>query len=246
MNDVLNAPFTEKEVVDALFQIGPIKAPGPDGFPARFFQRNWQVLKEEVTGAVLKFFATGHMPKGVNDTVIVLIPKVPTPADLKEFRPISLCNVIYKVVSKCMVNRLRPLLTELISENQSAFIPGCLITDNTIIAFESIHHIQSVKEEQSYCAYKLDLSKACDRVDWDFLEKALIKWGFSAEWVKRIMACIRSVKYSVKFNGRLLDKFPPPLASDKVIRYPLFYFYLWLMLCLHCCIRLYGRRVWRH
>lgn len=74
-----------------------------------------------------------------------------------------------------MVNRLRPLLMELISKNQSSFIPWRLITDNTIIAFECIPHIQLVKEEQSYCPYKLDFSKAYDRVDWDFLEKALIK-----------------------------------------------------------------------
>ena len=82
------------------------------------------------------------MPDGVNDTTIVLIPKVPHPKELKDFRPISLCDVVCKIVSKCMVNRLQPLLTVLISENQSAFIPGRLISDNSIIAFECIHHIQ--------------------------------------------------------------------------------------------------------
>ena len=79
-----------------------------------------------------------------------------------------------------MVNRLRPLLTELISENQSAFIPGRLISDNSIISFECINHIQSVQHSgPGLCAYKLDLSKAYDHVDWDFLQKALTKWGFS-------------------------------------------------------------------
>ena len=82
------------------------------------------------------------MPDGVNVTTIVLIPKVPHPKELKDFRPISLCDVVCKIVSKCMVNRLQPLLTVLISENQSAFIPGRLISDNSIIAFECIHHIQ--------------------------------------------------------------------------------------------------------
>ena len=93
-----------------MFQIGPLKAPCPDGLPGRFFQRNWALLREDVTRAVNEFFSTGILPEGVNDTCIVLIPKIPHPEHLKDFRPISLCNVIYKVVSKCIVNRLRPLL----------------------------------------------------------------------------------------------------------------------------------------
>ena len=166
MNDVLCAPFSIQEVSDAPFHIGPLKAPGTYGFPARFYQRNWAVLK---SAAVLETFKSGVMPEGVNDTAIVLIPKVPFPKELKDFRPISLCNVIYKIVSKCLVNRLRPLLTELISENLSAFIPGRLISDNSIIIFECIHYIQALKQNSpTACAYKLDLSKAYDRVDWDF------------------------------------------------------------------------------
>uniref|UniRef100_A0A8R7VH72 Reverse transcriptase domain-containing protein n=1 Tax=Triticum urartu TaxID=4572 RepID=A0A8R7VH72_TRIUA len=135
---------------------------------------------------------------------------VPHPKELKDFRPISLCNVIYKLVSKCLVNRLRPCLSELISENQSAFIPGRLISDNSIIAFECIHHIQSLKNtSRAACAYKLDLSKAYDRVDWDFLEKALSRWGFLEQWIAWIMSCVKSVRYSVKLNGKLLEVFSP-------------------------------------
>ena len=151
MNEALCKAFFEEEISDAVFQIGPLKAPGCDGFPAHFYQRNWAVLKPEIIAAVQEFFSTGIMPEGVNDTSIVLIPKVPHPKELKDFRPISLCNVVYKIVSKCMVNRLRPMLNELISENQSAFIPGRLISDNSIIAFECIHHIQSVKENSRLC-----------------------------------------------------------------------------------------------
>jgi len=109
-NSDLCKEYSDEEISDALFQIRPLKAPGPDGLPARFFQWNWALLKEEVCRAVKEFFVTGMMPPGVNDTCIVLIPKVPHPEQLKDFRPISLCNVIYKVVSKCIVNRLRPLL----------------------------------------------------------------------------------------------------------------------------------------
>jgi hypothetical protein len=103
MNECLCKEFSEEEISDALFWIGPLKAPGPDGFPARFFQRNWDVVKQDVIKAVQKFFDMGQMPPGVNDTFIVLIPKKDEPELLKDFRPISLCNVIYKVVSKCLL-----------------------------------------------------------------------------------------------------------------------------------------------
>lgn len=166
MNADLCKPYIPEEISDALFQIGPLKAPGPDGLPARFFQQNWGGFREDVIRALQEFFSSGVMPEGVNDTSIVLIPKVAQPEALKDFRPISLCNVIYKVVSKCIVNRLRPLLQNIISPNQSAFVPGRLITDNAIIAFECLHAISSTDDERSkFCAYKLDLSKAYDRVD---------------------------------------------------------------------------------
>jgi hypothetical protein len=138
MNTNLIHEFSDREIGDALFQIGPLKAPGADGFPARFFQRNWGVLKEEIIAVVRKFFSDGTLPPEINETVIVLIPKINDPVYLKDFRPISLCNVIYKVVAKC---RLRPMLDSLISEYQSAFIPGRLITDNALIAFECFHSI---------------------------------------------------------------------------------------------------------
>jgi hypothetical protein len=144
-----------------------------------FFQRNWAILKGEVVAAIKGFFANGIMPQGINDTVIVLIPKNTEAESMADFRPISLCNVIYKIISKCLVNRLRPLLDNLISETQSAFIPGRLITDNAVIAFECFHKIQRSKEPfNNHCAYKLDLSKAYDRVDWSFLERMLLKLGF--------------------------------------------------------------------
>lgn len=110
INGFLCAEFSEKEISDALFQIGPLKAPGPDGLPGRFFQRNSDIMKNDIIGAVKQFFSTAYMPEGVNDTSIVLIPNKPQPVSLKDYRPISLCNVIYKVVSKCLVNRLRPWL----------------------------------------------------------------------------------------------------------------------------------------
>jgi hypothetical protein len=146
------------------------------------------------------------MPEGINDTIIVLIPKVTNPEQLADFRPISLCNVVYKVISKCLVNRLHPFLDGLISETQSAFIPGRMITDNAILAFEGFHKIQHSKNPlNTHCAFKLDLSKAYDRVDWNFLEGVLVKMGFSMRWVNWIMTCILETHRDL----------PPSLTRDQ-------------------------------
>jgi hypothetical protein len=163
-----------------------------------------------VIRGVKKFFDDSIMPEGINDTTIVLIPKGKNPLSIKDFRPISLCNVIYKVISKVLVNRLRPFLDDLISETQSAFVPGRMITDNAIIAFECFHKIQHSKNSRdNHYAYKLDLAKAYDRVDWGFLEGALQKLGFNQKWTSWVMKCVTSVKFSVRCNGELLQAFTP-------------------------------------
>lgn len=111
-------------------------------------------MKKEIVAAVQQFFREGMMPVGVNETCILMIPKVTQPESVKDFRPISLCNVLYKIVSKCLVNRLRPLLDEIISEHQSAFVPGRLISDNALIAFECVYHIQQERNlDRASCAY---------------------------------------------------------------------------------------------
>jgi hypothetical protein len=166
MNNDLCKEFTEEEISNTMFQIGPLKAPGPNGFPACFFQRNWEVLRKDVIAVVKNFFDTDVMPQGVNEMVIVLLPKKEDPEGLKDFKPISLCNVVYKVVSKCMVNRLCPLLHDIISLEQSAFIPGRLIIDNTLIAFECLHAMNHGNNScKSFGVLKLDLTKVYDRVE---------------------------------------------------------------------------------
>jgi hypothetical protein len=111
------------------------------------------------------------MPQGVNDTAMVLIPKKDEQELLKDFRPIPLCNVIYKVVSKCLMNRLRPLLQDIIALMQSVFVPGRMITVNALIAFECLHAIRNGNGgSKKFGAYKMILTKAYDCVDWGFLE----------------------------------------------------------------------------
>jgi len=140
----------------------------------------------------------------------VLIPKVESPEELGQFRPISLCNVIYKIASKVMVNRMKLVLPEIISEEQSAFVPGRLITDNIITAYECMHFMKKKRaRDNRFCALKLDMRKAYDRVEWSYLKAIMIKLGFHRIWVEMITRLVTMVFFSVLFNGDRLDSFVP-------------------------------------
>lgn len=130
-------PYIRSEIEDALAEMHPCKSPGPNGFPALFYKKFWDFVGDDVCGLVLDFLNHGHMPEGLNYTYVVLIPKVKNTSKMTELRPISLCNVSYKLISKVLANRLKGLLPSIIDENQSAFVPGRLITDNVILSSES-------------------------------------------------------------------------------------------------------------
>jgi hypothetical protein len=144
------------------------------------------------------------MPSKWNDTTIVLILKVKRPVHVKDLWPISLCNVIYKLVSKVIANRLKKVLHEVISPSQSAFVPGRLITDNILIAYEMTHFLKRRKKgKNGYAAIKLDMSKAYDQVAWPFLRDMMLCLGFAQKWVDLVMNCVTSIKYRIRVNGEL-------------------------------------------
>ena len=202
MNNQLVKEFIAAEVHAALKQMAPLKAPGPDGLPPIFYQQYWHLIGKDVTAAVLTYLNLGKILIAINHTYITLIPKVPNPEEVVEFRPISLCNVIYKLISKTLANRLKILLPTIVSESQSAFIPGRLITDNILVSFETLHHMQQQKtRKMGSMALKLDMSKAYDRVEWKYLKRVMEKVGFHDKWVKIMMECISTVSYSILVNG---------------------------------------------
>lgn len=137
-------------------------------------------MGDDVVTAVLNVLQGGDMPSKWNDTTIVLIPKVRRPTHIKDLRPISLCNVIYKLVSKVIANRLKRILPKVISQSQSAFVPGRLISDNILIAYEMTHFLKRRRKgKEGYAAIKLDMSKAYDWVEWSFLRDMMLRLGFA-------------------------------------------------------------------
>ncbi|XP_015958565.1 uncharacterized protein LOC107482544 [Arachis duranensis] len=202
-------PVALEEVKRAVFGMNSFKAPGPDGFQALFYKEFWESLSSDVWGLVKKAFAGETISTAVFDTFIVLIPKVEAPSYLKDFRPISLCNVIYKIITKVLVNRFRPFLSEIIGPLQGGFIPGIGTMENIIIAQEIMHFMRKTKSKKGSMAFKIDLEKAYDRVDWRFLETSLIKFGFSVATINLIMACVTSFSLSILWNGNRLQNFKP-------------------------------------
>jgi hypothetical protein len=142
MNDDLLREFSAEEIHSALFQMNASKAPGPNGMTALFFQKYWHIVGGDVSNAILDFFRSGRMLGSINFTNIVLIPKVKNPESMYQFQPISLCNVMYKIVSKVLINRMKAILPRVISDSQSAFVPGRMITDNVIMAFKALHYLK--------------------------------------------------------------------------------------------------------
>lgn len=208
MNRELTAAYTRDEVTKALKQMHPMKAPGPDGMPALFYKKFWHVIGEDVILHVLNILNNGAPIASINHTNIVLIPKknICESAD----RPISLCNVLYKLVSKVISNRLKSVFPLVISEAQSAFVLGRLITDNVLVAYELFHYLRKKKKGVTgHMAMKLDMSKAYDRVEWRFVEGMMLKLGFASSMVGLIMKCISSVSYSILYNGFPSKKFVP-------------------------------------
>nr|GMD52524.1 ribonuclease H [Ipomoea batatas] len=196
-----NSAISKEEVYGAVMDMAPFKSPGPDGYHVAFYQHMWGTVGENLFDLVNQAYQMGSLPEGLNDTLLVLIPKVRRPENIKQFRPISLCNVSYKVITKTITNRLKVLLPKIVSPFQSSFVPGRQITDNVFIYQEVMHTMRKKRGPHGIMAIKLDLEKAYDRLSWTFIRSTLHELGFTNSWVNLIMQCVETPRMSIIWNG---------------------------------------------
>lgn len=207
--DVLNLPFFRDEIKRAAFDLGKLKAPDPDGFQAGFYQKFWDLIENETLDAIFDFFNLHSFLEFLNQTFITLIPKVKNPETISQFRHISLCNAIYKIIYKTMTNRMKTIFPEIISPNQNAFVKGRLISDNIIIAHEILRFLRVGKSRSHHMALKIDMSKTYDRVKWPMIISMMQRVVFNAKWQKWVLECISLVSYRVLINGSPGDRIIP-------------------------------------
>ena len=179
----------------------------PDGMSAYFYKCYWNVIGGEIIEAISSFFSKGYIL--INQNFITLIPKGSNAASVNQFLPINLCNFLYKIISKLLKNRLKKVLHKLISPGQTAFVPGRKIQENTFLAQEIIHEMKKKKGKTGWIGLKIDMEKAYDKIEWPFLKKVMINFGFPQIWIQWVMQCVTTTSFSVLINGSPFGHFKP-------------------------------------
>ncbi|XP_043701064.1 uncharacterized protein LOC122651645 [Telopea speciosissima] len=199
-NIFLTAIPSREEIKAVVFYLDPDSAPGPNGFPRAFFKHCWKIIERDVCRAIMSFFREGIITKGVNNNFITLIPKVDEPVTLDKFRPICLGNFLYKLIPKILATRLSGFLPKLISDEQGAFQKGKVIFSN-ICAASELKNMMHVKSYGGGMGLKLDIQKAYDTMEWEFMFDVMRKFGFCVSWVNMIHQLLSSAKLSILLNG---------------------------------------------
>ncbi|XP_019167697.1 PREDICTED: uncharacterized protein LOC109163410 [Ipomoea nil] len=205
----LTREVTMCEVKKAVFDMKKFGSPGPDGIQAAFYQTFWEEVKSHITTFVKKVLRDGRVPPKILESFITLIPKKDSPETASDFRPITLLNVSFKIISKVIVNRMRPIMKNLIGPFQNSFLPGRSTADNIILTQEIVHYMRLKKGKKGLMAIKLDLHKAYDSIDWEFLESTLVDFGFPQNLISLIMFSVRESSISLLWNGEKLAPFQP-------------------------------------
>lgn len=191
-----------EEITKAMFKLNPNKSPRPNGFTSGFYKSSWSVLGDEVINSVIRFFNNPFMPRATNYTIFTLVPKFPGASIIKDHRPISCCNTIYKVISKLLVAKLKPLLPKIILPNQTVFIKGRQLLENCLLASEIVSGYHKNKGPKRIIM-KIDIAKAFDTVRWDFILNCLKALQLSDIYITWVASCLTTTSYSVGINGNL-------------------------------------------
>lgn len=184
-----------------VFDISPTSSPGPDGFTGHFYRESWDIIKDDLQKATVEFFNGFHIPRSLGATSLILLRKNPSLASLDNFCPISLCNVIHKILSKLLLNRLKPHLHSIISPEQVGFIEGRDIQSNISLARELVQSINK-KKYGGNLMIKIDMSKAYDRLSRGFIIRALRWYGFSHKFCNLVYYSISNCWYYVMWGGK--------------------------------------------
>ncbi|XP_010419047.1 PREDICTED: uncharacterized protein LOC104704705 [Camelina sativa] len=196
----LSSPFSAEDIKAYLFKMPLNRSPGPDGFPAEFFKATWPIIGHDLTLYVLQFFQDSFMPKALNATSLILIPKRVGAVDLKEFRPIACLNTVYKIISRPLTDKLKMLMPALILPNQTAFVKDKLLLENALLASEVIKGYHSIGNT-ARITLKVEISKAFDSVRWDFLLSTLQAHNILSSFMNWIRACVCSPAFMISLNG---------------------------------------------
>jgi hypothetical protein len=196
--DVLTAPFSEEEVFEAISQMEHNKAPGPDGFPAEFYQTFWEVIKHDLMPLFVQL-QHGNLPLyKLNFGVITLLPKKEDASRIEQYRPICLLNVSFKIFTKVGTNRVTQVAHKVIRPTQSAFLPGRNILEGVVVLHETIHELH--RKKMDGVLFKIDFEKAYDKVKWSFLQQALRMKGFPPQWCEWIARFVQGGSVGIRVN----------------------------------------------
>ena len=210
-NDILISPFSEQEIREAVFQMEHNKAPGPDGFPAEFYQVFWEVIKKDLLALFSDFYEEKLPLFCLNFGVISLIPKKNDAKKIQQYRPICVLNVSFKIFTKVGTNRINKVAQSVIQPSQTAFIPGRNIMEGVVILQETIHELHTKKRDG--VILKIDFEKAYDKVKWSFLQQTLRMKGFSPKWCRWIEGMVTVVSVGVKVNDDIGPYFPNEMMA---------------------------------
>ncbi|CAM0950375.1 unnamed protein product [Alopecurus aequalis] len=200
----LDAPFTPAEIKTAVFELNPAKAPGPDGFTARFLQSSWSIISSDFIAGIsaVHDLKTAYLHQ-LNTATLILLPKTPDAESAKQFRPISLIGIFAKLLMKLHASRLRPKMQRMVRPCQNAFIAGRAIQDSFIYVRGLAKSFRQSKTPA--LMVKIDIEKAFDSVSWEFLLELLAKLGFGRRWRDRLAAILRTSSTRILVNGVLSD-----------------------------------------